>query len=136
MSQTRMGLAMGLLTLAGCAPAPPAVDVAAEAESMMAADRAFNDDTATNGVDGWVPWFAEDGMMVVPGARIQGHEAIREAMTPALSDGRSLTWDPTRAHLSASADLGYTVGRYESRSPGPDGEEVVAAGTYVTIWKK
>lgn len=129
-------IALAASLAAACTPTSEAIDLVAETEAVMAADRAFNDDTAENGVDGWVRWFAEDGVMVIPGREVRGHDEIRRVMTPGLAEGRTLTWDPTRGHVAASADLGYTVGRYESRAPGPEGEVAVSTGTYVTIWKK
>ena len=50
------------------------------------------------------------------------------------SSGVSLTWRPTRAHASDDGTLGFTVGEYESTSPGSDGEPVVGHGLYVSIW--
>ena len=46
--------------------------------------------------------------------------------------GSPLSWEPLRAEIAASQDLGYTFGRYALR----DGETVKAYGVYVTVWKK
>jgi ketosteroid isomerase-like protein len=103
---------------------------------MLEADRTFNDVTARDGADGWVSFFAEDGRMMVPGGQIQGLEAIRGAITSGLSDGGTLTWDPEWGEVAESGDLGFTVGRYESRPPGSDDPDAVSPGQYVTIWRK
>jgi ketosteroid isomerase-like protein len=47
-----------------------------------------------------------------------------------------LTWQPTRADVSRSGDLGYTVGSFERKSSDPQGNPAVRRGKYVTIWKK
>ena len=112
---------------------PPAVSVAPDV--LMDVDRAFARSVAERGAEAWVESFSESGAMLVPGAEIRGHPAIREAMTPSFeTPGFSLNWDPTRARISAGGDLGYTIGRYRSEAPGEDGA-VVSEGTYVTIWR-
>jgi uncharacterized protein (TIGR02246 family) len=111
-------------------------DLDAVSQAIINADRAFAQATAANGVEGWVSYFAEDGVQFVPGGHISGHASIRELMTPALSDSSfSLTWDPVEARVSSSGDLGYTIGRWERRVAGPDGVETVATGSYVSIWR-
>ena len=42
-----------------------------------------------------------------------------------------LTWAPDAAEVSASGDLGYTIGTYRRTAGGKTG-----TGSYVTIWKK
>jgi len=106
-------------------------------EQIMEADRAFGAATAEAGADGWVSYFAENGIQFRNGGIVSGHASIRELMAPAFADSTfSLTWDPVLAEVSKSGDLGYTVGRYESRRIGPSGEPVVVNGSYVTIWRR
>ena len=137
-------LLAALITIAGLiacsAPepgAPPAADTPPpDAGQLMEADRTFASDVATRGVDAWVEAFAEDGAMLQPGAEVRGHGAIREAMAAAFADpGFSLAWDPTHAEISSSGDLGYTIGRYVSTTPGPDGP-VTSEGAYTTVWRR
>jgi ketosteroid isomerase-like protein len=106
-------------------------------EQIMEADRAFGAATAESGVEGWVSYFAENGIQFRNGSIVSGHASIHELMAPAFADSTySLTWDPVLAEASESGDLGYTVGRYESRRIGADGEPVVSAGSYVTVWRR
>jgi ketosteroid isomerase-like protein len=132
-----MKQALVLITLlSGANACVAAPDLEAARQALMDADRAFAQETAANGVDGWVAYFADDGVQFVPGGHITGHAAIRELMTPALSDPSfSLTWDPVEARVSSSGDLGYTIGRWERRGTGSDGVETVATGSYVSIWR-
>ena len=106
-------------------------------QSLLEADRAFDQATQDFGVDGWVSFFDAEGAMIQAGTgEIRGLDAIREAMEVAFSSPDvSLTWDPIRAHASDDGTLGFTVGRYESKGPGPAGEPVVAHGLYVSIWR-
>jgi len=107
---------------------------------MMAADRGFaRDVAAADPADRgrvWADWFASDGRQIVPGGVVTGTEAIAEMMGPFFATpGVSLTWDPDTASASAGGDMGWTSGRYESRSPGPEGE-TIQHGRYLTIWRR
>jgi ketosteroid isomerase-like protein len=48
----------------------------------------------------------------------------------------TLSWEPLRADIAASGDLGWTTGSYTSEGIGPDGEPRRGQGRYVTIWRK
>jgi ketosteroid isomerase-like protein len=65
----------------------------------------------------------------------RGAEAIRLRF-----EGRNpkavLSWTPVSVEVSAAGDLGYTWGTYEYRAPGPDGQDHVGTGHYVSIWKR
>jgi uncharacterized protein (TIGR02246 family) len=112
------------------------VDVAAERNALMEADRAFYEATAERGVDGWIDFFAEDGRQIVVGTVIEGKGAIRDLMGPAFTSGFALRWTPSLADVGGSGELGYTIGAYESETTTADGEIETGHGTYVTIWKK
>lgn len=117
----------------------PAVDAEAmrrhEAE-LIEADRRFARAVARHGLGGWLESFAPTGRMVAGGESFIGPEGVRRALLPVYADTTfSLTWDPNYAEVSASGDLGYTVGRYESRAH-RDGETVVDSGTYLTVWTR
>jgi ketosteroid isomerase-like protein len=106
-------------------------------EALMSADRDFDRTTAEKGIEGWVSFFAEDGMQLTPGGNIRGHQAIREYMGPVLArPGFSLRWKPAFADVGRSGDLGYSTGTYESHSIDAKGNPVVRTGRYVSIWKK
>ena len=106
-------------------------------EALMKADMDFDRVTAEKGIDGWVSFFAEDGMQLTPEGNIKGHQAIRAYMGPAFArPGFSLRWKPTFADIGNSGDLGYTTGTYESRGTDAQGDLVARTGRYVSIWKK
>jgi len=134
----RLVCRVGLLcafALAGCMPR---VDVEAEKRALLEADRAFAQATKERGLNGWLAGFAENGVMLPPNAPLtEGRAALRERMARALGyPGYSLTWQPLRAELSRSGDLGYTLGRFEA-SVTRNGERVVLQrGKYVSVWRK
>ena len=122
------------LALCGCAHR---VDVTKERKALMDADAQFAKDTAQRGVEGWVSWFTQDGTMYPPARdAIQGHQSIAEAMGD-LHDPRSgrgdlhLEWQPIRAEVSDSGDLGWTTGT--SRIVTTAG---IRQGRYITVWRK
>jgi ketosteroid isomerase-like protein len=114
------------------------VAAADERETLLQADRDFDKVTAEKGVDGWVSFLAEDGLMFPAGGEIvSGRAAIREAMASAFqTPGFSLRWKPVGAEVSQSADLGYTFGTSVVKTTDPKGRPIERHGKYVTIWKK
>lgn len=117
---------VGLALLVGC----PGSELPT-ADSLLEADRAFAAATARRGVDGWVEAFRPDGMQVSGAAVVEGHDAIREAMTPPFSDSTfSLEWAPEGARISDDRSLGYSWGRYTTRRGGEE-----ETGRYLTVWR-
>lgn len=126
-------VAAAALALSACSRVP---DGAAARAAIRDADIAFAKATAARGVDGWVDYFADSGVQVIPGRNVIGKAAIHELMAPSLGDtARTLTWAPTSAEVSASGDLGYTIGRWERTGRTKDSTHV-SRGSYVTIWRK
>ena len=67
--------------------------------------------------------------------KFRGLEAVRERLGPDQPGGK-LTWSAYFTDLSDDGTLGYNYGRYESRRLGPDGQEVVRSGWFLSIWKR
>jgi ketosteroid isomerase-like protein len=123
---------------AGCvhagleAPVPASVS----ADVLMEADRAFAADVAVGGSEVWASWFDPDGAMIQPGiGEVRGLPDIESLMGVLDAPGVALAWEPARAQIAASGDLGWTTGSFVSRAPGPDGVDVEGRGRYVTIWR-
>jgi ketosteroid isomerase-like protein len=106
------------------------------AQHLMQVDRDFDAATARQGLDGWVSYFAEDGIMMPTGSdMVVGAKAIREYESKAFAvPGFALRWEPVEAGVSG--DLGYTYGLFKSARNGADGNQVFSYGKYVTIWRK
>ena len=133
-----------LLLSVGCAPAaPPApeIDLEAERARILQADRDWyeaytaSDDPVSVFVDNLVP---EGAQLLPPDAPLAvGRDAIRETIAALEAmPGFSIVWAPSNADVGAGGDMAYTVGTYEMGLEGPDGQPVVIAGKYVTVWKK
>ncbi|MDB6167232.1 MAG: hypothetical protein JWM88_96 [Verrucomicrobia bacterium] len=67
--------------------------------------------------------------------KYRGREAVRARIGPD-QPGVKLTWSASFTDVSDDGTLGYNYGRYESRSPGPDGREGIHTGWFLTIWKR
>lgn len=67
--------------------------------------------------------------------KYRGLEAVRQRMGPD-QPGVKLTWTASFTDVSDDGTMGYNYGRFESRRPGPDGQEVVRGGFFLTIWKR
>lgn len=109
----------------------------ADAEVLMEADRAFAAAVAEGGSEAWAFWFHEDGAMIQPRVgEVRGRDEIRAFMAGLDDPGTSLRWEPLRAEIAASGDLGWTTGTYVSASVGEAGEAVRGEGRYVSIWRR
>ncbi|MEJ2613933.1 MAG: DUF4440 domain-containing protein, partial [Ignavibacteriaceae bacterium] len=49
--------------------------------------------------------------------------------------GFTLSWEPTKTEVAASADLGYTSGTFQVSMNYAEGS-VTNSGNYVCVWKK
>jgi ketosteroid isomerase-like protein len=67
--------------------------------------------------------------------KFRGPDAVRERMGED-KPGVKLTWSALFTDVSDDGTLGYNYGRFESRRPGPDGQEIVRGGFFLTIWKR
>ncbi|MGH7539727.1 MAG: DUF4440 domain-containing protein [Gemmatimonadota bacterium] len=57
-------------------------------------------------------------------------------MEPAFAEpGYRLDWEPARAELAASGELGYTIGSYQ-RTHVVEGDTIIGTGTYLTVWRR
>ena len=122
-------------TAAVCACAPY-VDLEQERAALLDADRAFLVESQRRGADGWVDFFLPDGVMFPGNGRVDGWEAIREAIQPAFDpDGPRLLWEPGEAFVSESGDLGYTIGKWRTVTA-TDPDSIVGSGNYLTVWRK
>jgi ketosteroid isomerase-like protein len=59
-------------------------------------------------------------------------------MAPFFADSTAhLLWDPIRAEISSSNDLGYTIGAYRVVGAGTgEDEPSLSHGMYLTVWQR
>ena len=121
----------------------PDTDPRAAASSKVTADTLkqleadFMNAAAEHGSEGYMSFYAEDGVEVPNGADILAGKAnIAKTMSFLDEKDNHLTWTPVGADIAASGDLGYTYGNYEFHTKDESGKPVVDHGHYTSIWKK
>ncbi len=127
---------LAIAVLAACAPPGPQVDVEAERNVVLAADRAWS--ATPPDADAFVAAFTPEGITLMGGAPpAEGPEAIRKSIAQLFgAPGFALSWSASRAEVSACGDLAYTLGRYEITTNDAAGNPQTRPGKYVTLWKK
>ena len=127
-----------LVMILGCS-SQPAIDLDAERNALMSADRTWSEAYAASDspADVFVAQFVDDASLLPPDAPLaQGKEAIHAVISGLEAmPGFSVTWSPSGADVGSGGDLGYTVGSYEINMEGPEGPLTIN-GKYLTIWKK
>ena len=104
----------------------------------MDADRDFDRTTAEKGLEGWVSFFADDGVQFpLKQPVIRGHDAIRKEMASLFADtSLSLRWEPAEARIAASGDLGFTIGHATVYRTENGQRTPVKRLKYLTVWKR
>jgi ketosteroid isomerase-like protein len=121
-----------LLMILGCSST---VDVDAEQQRLLEADRAFAQASIDHGAaEAFRMFLAEDALMLPAGGTpITGRDTIFEGMSSGPAS--LLTWEPQRAEVARSGELGWTWGTYEVRPEGDLEAEPLAYGKYVNVWR-
>jgi ketosteroid isomerase-like protein len=82
--------------------------------------------------------WTDDAVIVPPREPpVRGKAAIRAYVGESLKlPGFSINWTPESAVVSASGDLGYTMGTNRFTVPDGKGATITLHGRYVTIWRR
>lgn len=128
---TTLGLAM-LLAAGNVA----AANIEEEQNVLLELDRAWAE--STKDLEKFLSFYAPDASVYPPGMPVvNGSTAIRQTLTEIFSTpGFSLHFTCTKAVVSSSGDIGYTVGYTEMTLNDSAGNPVTEKGKYVTLWKK
>jgi ketosteroid isomerase-like protein len=110
-------------------------DRSAAQAAMMRADRDFNQAMAEGNLARFLSFVHEDASFESSSAR--GRDAVAKAWAPFFEPGGPrIAWAPKRAESLVGGDVGYTIGTWERRTPGPDGRPAVSRGEYLTVWRR
>ena len=118
---------------------PPASTASKTGEAVLRDMEAkFAAAVAAKDSKAFLSFWAEDAAIFPPGSPIVvGKDKILANWADILNNPDvSLTWSPDKMQVSASGDLGYTYGKYQSARKGPEGQATIRNGKYVTIWRK
>lgn len=104
---------------------------------LMDVDRAFSDLSLEIGSHASFLEYIDDSCVLLRPNRnpVEGKKNIVE-MFSKPDTSFTLKWEPIKADIAASGDLGYTYGIFTIEMDSPEGIAVTKEGTYVTVWKK
>ena len=91
-------------------------------KGMYAAFVEFADDSVIKPAQGEFPVF--------------GKKALEEKFSQNGKPDFTLSWQPVKAEVAASGDLGYTFGNWKLQTKNQFGLDETVYGNYVSIWKK
>jgi len=102
---------------------------------LLQTDREFSAYSVEHGmIAAFLSYYDTSGTMLRPFTPpLEGIDAIREHLTRFPDTSYVISWEPVKAVVSSSGDLGYTYGIFTFS---PKSNPEIEKGTYVTIWKK
>lgn len=112
------------------------IDLEKEKENLIKTDIEFSRTSVEKGAaEAFYLYLADDAVQLPAGfPPIVGREKIRESMSG--SSKAVLKWEPAKADVAKSGDLGYTWGNYEISWQGEEGKTEKLYGKYLNLWKK
>ncbi|GAA0890343.1 hypothetical protein GCM10009122_00210 [Fulvivirga kasyanovii] len=104
----------------------------ADEQVLIDTDLAFADMAEQQGVGAAFIAYADSNAIIMQNGRfpLKGISEITTVYANTPTD-LSLVWQPEKAEISGSGDLGYTFGQYTFSN-----QNTTEKGHYVTIWKK
>jgi len=112
------------------------IDLEKEKNDLLKTDIEFSKTSVEKGAaEAFYLYLTDDAVQLPAGLPpIVGREKIRENMSG--SSKAVLKWEPAKAEVAKSGDLGYTWGNYQVSWTGEDGKTQILYGKYLNIWKK
>jgi len=109
--------------------------VKSTSEDLVRVDREFSDLSKEKGMKYAFMEYAADSAVLLQRniMPIVGKKAIQNSLEAFSDTGFILTWEPLKADISKSGDLGYTYGLFTSLIKS---NNTITRGKYVTIWKR
>ena len=106
---------------------------ASNPQVLLDADIAFSDYSVKYGIQKSFIEFADDSVVILKDKHmpIVGKQSLIDSYVGKSDSGVVLTWNPAKAVIAESGELGYTYGFWKFVAEGD-----TAQGTYMTVWKK
>jgi uncharacterized protein (TIGR02246 family) len=107
-------------------------------DAVRAADQQWLRVFAAKDLEKSVAFCTDDGSVLAPNAPIAtGRDAIGKLFSGFFAlPGFNISWQPAKAQVAKSGELGYTSGTYQMAFNDPAGKPVSDKGKYVTVWQK
>lgn len=112
------------------------IDINSEQAKLLETDQEFSRMSVEKGAaEAFKFYLAQDALQLPQGAHpIQGRDSIYQGMIQ--NDGEyELRWEPKKAEVCQSGEMGYTWGIYTSTYYLND-EKMISHGKYLNIWNK
>lgn len=129
-----VGLVLASFFMLGC---QSGLDQEKEQSRLLQTDIEFSKKSVEVGAaEAFNQYLASDAVELPAQADpITGRDSIHSHMK-ASSGTYVLQWEPKKAEVSKSGDLGYTWGTYSITSEDEKGQKKTSYGKYLNIWKK
>jgi ketosteroid isomerase-like protein len=123
-------LLITLLILQGCA-----VNQKNDPAILITTDQAFSRMSTEKGLNAAFIFYAADSTVIMRDGKLPiiGKNEMTRIYMARPDTGMILKWNPVRADISQSDDLGYTFGDWELYLKDKD---TTLYGNYVSVWKK
>lgn len=107
-------------------------------DAIRAADQQWLKVFAARELEESVAFCSDDGSVLAPNVPIAtGKQAIGKLFSGFFAlPNLNISWQPDKAEVAKSGDLGYTSGKYQMRFNDASGKLISDRGKYVTVWKK
>lgn len=116
----------------------PQINLEQEKEKLLQADIDFSNRSVEAGNHmAFLEFASPDAVLLKPNSHpIIGKNAMKQLYAELSDTNYRLTWKPSFARVSKSADLGYTFGIYLLEVTQGEQKGQSQQGTYCTIWEK
>jgi uncharacterized protein (TIGR02246 family) len=124
-------------TITACNTTPDTHD--ADVKAIQDNEAQWNSEWAAKDTDKILAHYADDAILIVPGApSVTGKDAIRASLKPMTDDpAMALKFHASKVEVAKSADVAYTQGTYTLTLTDPQTKQVINDhGSYVTTYRK
>lgn len=133
-----------VLTVIGCkvesakSTAASSTTRGAPEAALMETSRNWAKAAATGNADSALAYWSDDAVVLEPDQpALVGKSAIRQMVVGSMKDPKfSITWEPERAAISESGDIGYLIEHNRVTFTDSTHKVRTVYGKAVTIWKK
>lgn len=123
-----------LIALGACSQPRTEQPMPADPEELLSIDRGFAQMAREQGMTKAFLAYGDIGLVKYDQNEFPtvGLMALRDSLASLNDSLFNLDWEPFKAEISESGDLGYTLGRWAFSS----GDTLMQHGVYVTVWKR
>jgi len=106
-----------------------------DASILIEIDKKFSKLSQSDGMGKAFIDYADDNAMILQNGSetLLGIDQIKKRYSRIPSEKIKLEWEPLRADISSSGDMGYTYGKYKLTIK--DSTDIISYGKYLSIWK-